>query len=102
MNLQKIAGIVGIVLAVVAVFIAIPYVGAILLIIGLVVGFTIPGDEHVRAIVSALALQALAHTFDAIPQIGNYLTMILVNVGIAVAGAAIMIILRNIYARLKP
>ena len=38
MNLQKILGLIGIALAIVGAFVAIPYVAAILLILGLVVG----------------------------------------------------------------
>jgi len=102
MNAQKIVGLVAIVLALVAAFIEVPYAALILAVLGLVAGFWIVGEEHVRVIVSALALQALAATFGTIPEVGGYVTAIIGNVGSVVAGAALMIVFRNIYARLKP
>jgi hypothetical protein len=102
MNAQKIVGLIGVLLAIVGAFVTIPYAAAILLIIGLFLGLSIIPDHHVRVIVSALALATLSHTFDAIPQLGSYLATILSNLGVLAAGAALMIILRNMYARFKP
>jgi hypothetical protein len=102
MNLQKIAGLLGIALAIVGAFVAIPYGAAILLILGLVVGVSIVPEHHVRVMVSALVLNGLAHVFDAIPGLGSYLTTIFANIGVLAAGGAFMIILRNLYARFKP
>jgi hypothetical protein len=102
MNLQKILGLLGIVLAIVGAFVAIPYAAAILLILGLVVGTNIIADHHVRVMVSALVLTGLAQVFDALPGVGSYLTAIFANIGVLAAGAAFMIILRNVYARFKP
>ena len=102
MNAQKIVGLVAILLAIVGAFVTIPYAAAILLILGLFVGLSIIPDHHVRVMVSALVLAALSPTFDAIPQVGSYLATILSNIGVFVAGGALMIILRNIYARFKP
>ncbi|HKE43197.1 MAG TPA: hypothetical protein VKB41_01545 [Steroidobacteraceae bacterium] len=102
MNATKIVGLIGVLLAIVAAFVAIPYAAAILLIIGLFVGLSIIPDHHVRVIVSALALATLSHSFDAIPQVGSYISTILSNLGVLAAGAALMIILRNMYARFRP
>jgi len=55
MNIQKIVGWIAVVLAVIGAFVSIPYAAAILLVAGLVVGYTI-NDEHVRVLVSALVL----------------------------------------------
>lgn len=102
MNLQKILGLLGIVLAIVGAFVAIPYGAAILLILGLVVGTNIVADHHVRVMVSALVLTGLANLFEAIPGVGTYLASILESIGVLAAGAAFTIIARNIYARFKP
>jgi hypothetical protein len=102
MNVQKIVGLVAVLLAIVAAFATIPYAAAILLILGLVVGFSIIPDHHVRVLVTALVLTGLSHSFDAIPQVGSYLATILSNFGVFVTGGAFMIILRNVYARFKP
>lgn len=102
MNAQKIVGLIAILLAIVGAFVTIPYAAAILLILGLFVGLSIIPDHHVRVMVSALVLASLSHTFDAIPQLGSYLATILSSIGVFAAGGALMIILRNIYARFKP
>ncbi|HSC07919.1 MAG TPA: hypothetical protein VLD59_13930 [Steroidobacteraceae bacterium] len=102
MNLQKILGLLGIVLAVVGAFVTIPYAAAILLILGLVVGTSVLAEHHVRVMVSALVLTGLANLFSTIPGVGSYLATIFESIGVLAAGAAFMIILRNLYARFKP
>jgi hypothetical protein len=102
MKFMSVMGLIGVALAVVGAFVTIPSLAAILVILGLIAGCMIEGPDHVRVIVSALALSALAGTLNAIPSVGGYLTTIVSNLGVILAGAAIMIILRNIYARVKP
>src|SRR5262245_50440169 len=102
MSLQKIVGLIGVAIAIIGAFVTIPYAAAALVILGLIAGLTIVGEQHVRVIVSALALTALAGTLTAIPTIGSYLTAIVGSLGVLAAGAAIMIVLRNMYERFKP
>lgn len=102
MSLQKIVLLVALVLALVATFVTVPQAATILAVLGLVLGFWIVPGEHVRVIVSALALRAFSGTFGAIPNIGNYVTTILTFISILAAGAALMIVFRNLYARAKP
>lgn len=102
MNTEKIVGIIGVAVAIIGAFVAIPQMAVVLLIAGLIVGVFVIGDHHVRVMVTALVLTGLAHTFDAVPAAGMYLSAILANIGVLVTGVAVMIILRNIYARLKP
>jgi len=102
MNTEKIVGIIGVAVAVVGAFVAIPYMVTILLVAGLIVGVFVIGDHHVRVMVTALVLTGLGRTFDAVPAVGTYISAILVNIGVLVVGVSVMIILRNIYARLKP
>jgi hypothetical protein len=101
MNIQKIVGWIAVALAVIGAFVTIPYVAAVLLVAGIVIGFTI-NDEHVRVLVSALVLNTLAHVFDAIPGAGSYLSNILASIGVFAAGAALTIVLRNLAKRLMP
>ena len=102
MSIEKIVGLVGVAVAVVAAFVAIPQLATILLVAGLVVGIYVIGDHHVRVMVTALVLAGLSGSFSAVPAVGTYIAAILANIGVLVTGAAVMIILRNIYARLKP
>jgi hypothetical protein len=102
MSLQKIILLVALLLALIAAFTMVPYAGLILAILGLIGGFWIVPGEHVRVIVSALALKYFADTFGTIPQVGLHVTAIIANIGLIAAGAALMIIFRNTFARVKP
>ena len=69
MTVQKIAALIGLVLALIAAFVTIPYASLLLAVLGLIVGWTIARDDHVRVLVSALVLAALAATFGEIPEV---------------------------------
>ena len=102
MIVYKIVGLLGVLLAIVAVFVNVPYSGPLIAVAGLVVGISVAGEHHVRVIVSALALHAVANTFNGIPGAGPSITAILGNFGTLAAGAALLIIVRNMYGRFKP
>jgi hypothetical protein len=101
-NVYKISGWIGIAIAIIAAFANVPYAALIIAVAGVVVGWSVAGEHHVRVIVSALALRALASTFDTLPAAGSYVTAILGNLATLAAGAALLIILRNMYERMKP
>jgi hypothetical protein len=102
MKIMKILGLIAIAAAIVGAFVTIPNLATVLVILGLIGGFAIDVPDHVRVIVSALALNALAGALNNIPSLGGYLTNIVSNLGVLASGTAIMIILRNIYNRFKP
>ena len=102
MNIYKIVGIIGILIAIVAAFVNIPYAGPLMAAAGVVLGLSAAAEHHVRVIVSALALRALASSFDEIPGVGSHITVIIGDIGVVAAGAALLIIVRNIFDRLKP
>ena len=101
MSILRIVYAVGLLLAVVAAFVNVPNAALLLAILGVVASFAVLPEHHVRVIVTALALTALAGTFNAIPSVGMYVTAILGNLGALVAGAALQIIVRNIVNRLR-
>jgi hypothetical protein len=102
MNVYKIVGMLAVLLAIVAAFMTIPYAEPILAVAGVVVGLSIAGEHHVRVIVSALALHIVGGAFNGIPGAGPSITGILANFGVLAAGAALLIIVRNMYERVKP
>jgi hypothetical protein len=101
-NISKIAGLVGAAVAVVAAFVMIPYAGLALAVLGMIVGWAIAAEDNVRVIVSAMALATFSGTFGSVPTVGPWITAILANIAAMVAGAALLIILRNVYGRIKP
>ena len=102
MNVYKIVGLLGVLLAIVAAFMTVPYSEPLIAVAGLVVGISVAGEHHVRVIVSALALHTVANAFNGIPGAGPSITAILGTFGVLAAGAALLIIVRNMYERLKP
>lgn len=102
MNPFKIIGWVAIAIAVIGAFVTIPYSGLILILLGLVGGYAVAAEDHVRVLVTALVLNQLSGQLTLIPEIGGYLALIFGAAGVFLAGAAITIITRNIWRRYKP
>jgi hypothetical protein len=101
-NPFKIVGWVAIAIAVVGAFTEIPYMGAVLVLLGLIAGVAMAAEDHVRVLVSALVLTSLSGVLMNFPEIGQYLTAIFSAAGTFAAGAALTIISRNVWRRYKP
>jgi hypothetical protein len=101
MNIYKIVGIIGLVIAIVAAFVTIPYAIVLMAIAGVIVALDIPVEDSVRVIVSAIAIPVVAGLFNELPAIGTHVTAILTNIGYVIGGAALLIILRNVVNRMK-
>jgi hypothetical protein len=101
-NPFKIVGWVAIAIAVIGAFVEIPYAGLLLVLLGLAGGFAMAAEDHVRVLVSALVLTSLSGVMMNIPELGQYLTSIFSAAGTFAAGAALMIVTRNIWKRYKP
>ncbi len=102
MSIDKIVGLIGIAVAILSAFVTIPHVTMILVIAGLIVGFMIAKEDHVRLIVTAFALFLFAPNFGTAPYIGKYLAAIFMSGGYMAMGAATMAIFRNLYERFWP
>ena len=102
MNPFKLIGWAAIALAVIGAFTEIPYIGLILLLLGLAVGISIAVEDSVRVLVTALVLASLSGVFMNIPEVGEYLTKIFSAGGVFAAGAAMTMISRNMWNRFKP
>ena len=102
MNPFKIVGWIGLAIAVVGAFVDIPYAGVLLVVLGLIGGYAIAAEDHVRVLVTALVLNSLSGVLVVIPAVGTYLTDIFSALGTFAAGAALTILTRNIWRRYKP
>lgn len=101
MNIYKIVGIIGLLIAIVAAFVKIPYAMVLMAVAGVIVALSIATEDSVRVIVSAIALPVVAGLFNELPTVGSYITSILTNIGYVIGGAALLIILRNVVNRMK-
>lgn len=102
MSIDKIVGLIGIAVAILSAFVTIPHVFMILVIVGLIVGFWIASADHVRLILTALALFLFAPNFGTAPFVGKYIQAIMMSGGYMAMGASVMAILRNLYERFWP
>lgn len=101
MNIHKIVGIIGLLIAIAAAFVRIPYAMELLAIAGIIVALNIAAEDSVRVIVSAVAIPVVAGLFNELPAVGTHVTAILTNIGYLIGGAALLIILRNVLNRLR-
>lgn len=101
MPIDKIVGLIGIAVAIVAAFVPIPHVFAILVVAGLIAGFRVAGDDQLRVILTAIGLLLFANTFFHVPYVGKYIQMILEYGSNMAMGAALMVILRNLYQHFR-
>lgn len=99
-GILNIVRIIGIILAIVAAFVAIPHVAAALVILGIVAGIDTPEDRRLHVMVSALVLTGLNGALAAIPVVGAYLADITGNIGVALAGVSFTVIAMAIYERI--
>jgi hypothetical protein len=81
-------------IAVVAAFVAIPYGGLALVVLGAALGFMgVSSDDRVMYLVGAVALAQVAGALGAIPAVGGYITDIMTNFStVWNAGAAAVIL----------
>lgn len=99
MNTYKIVGIIGLLIAIAAAFVKIPYAMELMAIAGVIVALDIAAEDNVRVIVSAIAMPVVAGLFNELPAVGTHVTAILAGIGYLVGGAALLIILRNVVKR---
>ena len=102
MAIDRIVGLIGIAVAILSAFVPIPHVFTILVVAGLIVGFRVAPADHVRLILTALALFLFAPNFGTAPVVGKYLEAIFMSGGYMAMGAAVMVIVRNVYERFRP
>ncbi len=101
MDTAKIVRIVGLVVAVVAAFVTIPYIGLVIIVVGIALGYLAVTEDHrLLFLVIAVALAQVAGAFGEIPVVGEYVTSIMTNVSTIVNAAALTVILMVVKDRL--
>lgn len=103
MSTDRILTAIGVLLAIVAAFVALQWWALILVLLGLLSGFLSPiTDMAARTgyTVAAIALPTIANALDAIPMAGPYLNTIIDNFAIVIAGIVIANFLMVVASRL--
>ena len=102
MGVDKIVKLVGVLVAVVGAFVALPYGAALVAVLGIAGGWFTAEEDRQRLLIAALALIAVHGALGAIPAVGEYITMALGGLsGLFNAAAATCIVL-GVVERLKP
>ena len=106
MNLEKIGRIafyIGLIISVAAGFYDVGLTGlAALVVLGIIVGgLNVTGREIQKFLLATVALLLVGSTISAIPSIGGFLQTILNHFVAFVAGAALLVALREVYAVTK-
>ena len=100
MSPVKIIRIIALAVAIIAVFVTIPYVAPIMVVLGLALGFMgVSSDERVLYLVFAVALAQVSGALGPIPAVGAYISDILANVSTIVNAAAVAVILTMLKER---
>lgn len=101
MDTVKIIRIVAVAVAIIAAFVAIPYIALIMIVLGLAMGLMgVPEERRLIFMVTAVTLASVAGALGPIPVIGEYLTAILTNLSAIVNAAAVAVILMIVKDRL--
>ena len=76
--------------------------GAILAVLGVVVGYYISEGDQMRVLVTTIALGMMSAGAAGIPGVGDYITQVLVVFAGVYAAASCTIVVMNLVNRLKP
>ena len=95
--IYAIARLIGIVVAIVAAFVTIPYAATILLVAGGISILSYKPEDYVRVIVAALLLVTSAKALGDIPAVGMPLAAIFTNLGLFLVGSSVVAIAIRAY-----
>ena len=103
MSTDKIVLIVGLILAIIAAFVANIYLAIAVVIVGIAVGIMCVADaERLLFLVLAISLAAVAGSIDVIPVVGPYVTAILTSISMLISAAAAAVIVKIIVEKVTP
>lgn len=95
MDMKKVVLVLGLLVAVIAALIKIPYIALLLVLLGLVKGAVyVDESDQLFFMVLAVALASVAGSLDVIPGLGPYLTAMLTNISAFISTAALAVILK--------
>jgi hypothetical protein len=95
------ARLIGVIIAIVAAFVAIPQTATILLILGGISILSYKAEDYVRIYASAILLYLTAHALGEIPAVGMALAVIFGNLGTFLIGSSVVAITLRAYALIK-
>lgn len=100
MSPLKLIRIAAVAVAVIAAFVAIPYVALIMIVLGLALGVMgVEAERRTAYLVMAVALSMVTGAMGPVPAVGEYLTAILENTSTIINAGAVAVISMGIYEK---
>jgi hypothetical protein len=90
-----------VILAIASAFVSLPYVAALLLVLGGIAAIGNDPDKNFRIYLVAIVLRVGARDLGVIPVVGSHLVTIFTAIGIAFIGASIVAITITLACRIK-
>jgi len=101
-KLYALARLLAVVVAIVAAFMEVPFVAAVLLVLGAIAGLGVERGDRTRLYVVTLLLVAASKFLEGIPgEIGTYLSAIFTGLGTAYVGASIVALTHSLLLHIK-
>ena len=101
-KLYAVARLLAVVVAIAAAFATIPYVAAILLILGALAGLGVAKEDRTRLYLVALLLVVASKILEGVPApAGTYLSSIFGNLGAAYVGASVVALTLSLVASIR-
>jgi hypothetical protein len=85
--------------AIAAAFVTVPYIAALLLVLGAIAGVGNSAEDSGRVFIIAIVLAVGSKTLEGIPEIGSYLATIFGGIGTVAFGAAVTGVVTGLYRR---
>ncbi len=102
MGVDKIVKLVGVLVAIVAAFVTIPYSAVVVALLGIAGAWFIAEDDRSRFLIAAVALSIAHSGLDVIPTVGPWISTALGGLNSLFLAAAATVIVLGIIDRLKP
>lgn len=96
-----VARAIGVLLAVVAAFVTIPYVATVLLVLGAIAALNNTPDDSTRVYMITIVLFLIAKSVAVVPTAGGILAAIFTNLDMALIGASLVSVVLGLYARIR-
>jgi hypothetical protein len=100
-KLCAVARALAILLAIVAAFVTVPYIVAVLLVLGAISAITNTPEQNTRVFMITIVLLLGAKMLTELPTVGTYLSAIFGNLGTALVGASMVAIALGAYGRVR-
>ncbi len=100
-KIYALARLAAVIVAIVSAFVVVPILSAVLLVLGAIAALGVEKENRTRLYLVALVLTLASGSLKAIPEIGDYLSVIFGGLGLALVGASIVALTLSLLESIK-